>query len=161
MKILKLFALCAIVVAVSCRSDNDAEEFEALLGHWHITSFEPESSSETALTAKEVIDQLVAAECLPLEFSFSSDGNVSHIDNMSFLEPVETENGVAVDCYFDNFFEVGSFTIRNDVLTLNYTETTEVLNVVLEEESLVIEKGSFILNGEIVSGKMIYTRQNF
>ncbi len=161
MKILKLVAVLAIMIVVSCKKDNNEEITNALVGHWHILNFEPDSSSEMSLLAKGSITELIEAECFPLEYSFSSDGKVSHINKMSFLDPVQGENGVEVECFFEDVFKNGTFRINNDVLTLEYDNETNVYNTTLTNDTLTILQGNFILKGQRISGKMIFSREEF
>jgi len=155
-----MVALLAIFIVVSCKKDKN-ESFDAIVGHWHVSNFEPSSSSDTALMAKDVIAQLIEAECFPLEYSFSTDGKVSHIDKMSYLEPIEGENGVEVYCFFENIFKDGTFTINNDVLTLNYDDETEVLNTITGSNSLIINNADFILMDETMRGKLTFTKEAY
>jgi len=161
MKILKVIACLAILIAVSCKKDRDAEITEALVGHWHISSFEPESANDISSMAKEVIAKLAEAECFPLEYSFTSSGKVSHIDKMGFLEPRNGDNGVEVDCYFENVFKDGTFTISSNVLTIKYENQTDVFNTIVTDDTLTIERADFILNNETVTGELIFSREEF
>jgi len=161
MKILKIVAVLIILVSFSCKKDTNEAALNALAGHWHISNFEPDSATETALLSKQVIAKLVTAECFPLEYSFTTGGRVSHIDKMGFLEATAGENGVEVDCYFEDVFKDGSFSINDNVLTITYDDETQVYNTVVTENSLTILRGAFTLNDEKVFGKLIFSRETF
>lgn len=162
MKTLKLVGLLALVLMViSCKKDRDAEEFDALVGHWHVSSFQPTSVSELSTASIEVIAQLVTAGCFPLEYSFGTSGKVSHIDKMEFLEVTIDEQGVSANCLFDNIFEDGIFSISNNVLTLNYDNKTVVLDIAVTEDTLTVFQSDFILLGEKITGNLIFSREDF
>ena len=163
MKFFRVLIALIVLLVLSCQKDDISNEaaIQQLAGHWHVWDFEPSSDSPAvvSLLAKAAILKLVKEGCDPMEFTFKTDKKVSYKDGMRYLIAASNENGIQVNCADQYDYTDGTYDYNNNILTLNYGADTTAHEASLSDELLTIQVDDMLINGIVVSGKVIFKKE--
>lgn len=167
MKLNKLIVISCAILAFSCSTDNengmDEEQMEvsALIGTWNMTDVRfTEDPNNTELNlADEIVDVLVAEDCILVSFTFNEDGSAVAENSVQFLEINVGPTGLDVPCPTETTTDSTQWSLEGDQLTfINEDLVEETITIQLDGDTLIIA-GEEIDSDNFSEGEAVFTRQ--
>ena len=156
----------SVLFFTSCSTDNDAdndiqEEVSGLVGTWNLTDvrFSGEAGGLEVNLADQIVDALVAEDCVLVSFTFNEDGTAVSENSVQFLEINAGLTGLDVSCPTDTTIDTTQWSLDGDQLTfINEDLEEETITIQLDGTTLIIS-GEDIDSDNFSEGEAIFTRQ--